>query len=442
MSIGREVFEKEALGHFRALLRVNTTNPPGNEMEGVRYLAALLDREEIPYEILEPQPTRGSIVARLKGDGSLPPLLLTSHLDVVPVERSEWRYDPFGGEIQEGCIWGRGAVDMKSMTVFELMTFLQLKRSGAKLKRDVILAAVADEEAGMDWGMKWICKHRPELVEAEYALNEVGGFSITLGKRRIYTLQVAEKGVAWIKMRAKGRPGHGSMPHEENAVARLARAIDRIDRNPLPLHVTEPIQNFIQNMSRFLPFPLSILIHGLLKPATSEVIRRWLPAERKKFFLAALHNTATPTMLEAGSKINVIPSKAEAYLDGRTLPGISTQVFLQELRKVVGSEIELEVLREASPLVFSTEDLFVDAIRDIVRKHDPQGTLVPYLTVGYTDAKPLSEIGVATYGFMPMKLPPDLVFSDLYHGHNERIPVDSFLWGLHVFNDLVQKWVT
>ncbi|MBI4209341.1 MAG: M20/M25/M40 family metallo-hydrolase [Deltaproteobacteria bacterium] len=441
MSLGQEVFEKEALGHFRALLRVNTTNPPGNEMEAVHYLASLLDREGIPYEILEPQPNRGSIVARLQGDGSLPPLLLTSHLDVVPVERSEWRYDPFGGEIQEGCVWGRGAVDMKSMTVFELMAFLQLKRSGAKLKRDVILAAVADEEAGMDWGMKWICENRPELVRAEYALNEVGGFSITMGKRRIYTLQVAEKGVAWLKMRAKGKPGHGSMPHEENAVARLARAIDKIDRNPLPLHVTAPVRSFIKDMSRFLPFPLSILIHGLLKPATSEVIRRWLPAERKKFFLAALHNTATPTMLEAGSKINVIPSKAEAYLDGRTLPGTTHSQFLQELKKIVGDGIEFEVIRQGPPLTFSSSGPFVDLVTRMIQKYDPQGTLVPYLTVGYTDAKPLSEIGVTTYGFMPMKLPPDLVFSDLYHGHNERIPVDSFLWGVHLFYDLVREWV-
>ncbi len=442
MSADQAPIEKEALEHFRALLRVNTTNPPGNEMEAVRYLASLFDREGISYEVLEPQPTRGSIVARLKGEGSLSPLLLTSHLDVVPVERSEWRYDPFGGEIQEGCVWGRGAVDMKSMTVFELIAFLQLKRSGLKLKRDIIFAAVADEEAGMDWGMKWICKHRPELVQAEYALNEVGGFSITVGKRRIYTLQVAEKGVAWLKMRAKGKPGHGSMPHGENAVARLARAIDKIDRTPLPLRVTPPVRGFVENLSRFLPFPLSMLIHGLLKPATSEIVRRWLPPERRKFFLAALHNTATPTMLKAGSKINVIPSKAEAYLDGRTLPGTTTDQFLQELKKLVGKEIEFEVIQEGPPLTFSSSGPMVDLVSRMIQKHDSQGTLVPYLTVGYTDAKPLSEVGVTTYGFMPMKLPPDLIFSDLYHGHNERIPVDSFLWGVRVFDDLVREWVT
>lgn len=441
MSTDKETFEKEALEHFRSLLRIDTTNPPGNEIGVARYLASIFDREGIPYEVLEPRPKRASIVARLKGEGSLPPLLLTSHVDVVPAERSAWRYDPFSGEIREGAVWGRGAVDMKNMTAIELMALLHLKRKGSKLQRDLIFAAVADEEAGCDLGMGWICSHRPELVKAEYALNEVGGFSIPLGKRRLYTLQVAEKGVAWLKMRAKGRPGHGSMPHEENAVARLARAVDQIDRTPLPLHVTPQVRGFITELAKHLPFPVSVLVKGLFYDRLSEPIRRLLPEERRKFFLASLHNTATPTMIEAGSKINVIPSKAEAFLDGRTLPGTSTEDFLNELKKVVGPDIEFEVLREAPPLTFPDTGRFIDRIREVIEKHDEAGSLVPYLTVGYTDAKPLADIGVTTYGFMPMKLPPDLIFSELFHGHNERLPVDSFLWGLHVFNDLVQSWV-
>ena len=236
----------EALVHFKQLLRIDTTNPPGNERAAADYLGRVLDREGIPYRIVESEPTRASLVARLAGSGKNAPLMLNGHLDVVPVEREHWRHDPFGAEEHEGCIWGRGAVDMKNMVAMSLMTLILLKRAGMALERDVIFAAVADEEAGSRLGAQFLVEHHPELVRAEYVLNEIGAYTLHLGDAVFYPIQVAEKGICWFELTAQGTAGHGSMPRPDNAVVRIARAIDALGTVRLPFHDVPVVESFLR----------------------------------------------------------------------------------------------------------------------------------------------------------------------------------------------------
>ncbi|MBI2338964.1 MAG: M20/M25/M40 family metallo-hydrolase, partial [Deltaproteobacteria bacterium] len=274
--------KQEAVTHLQNLLRINTTNPPGNEIEAVKYLAGVLDKENIPFQIVEPSPGRASLVARLKGNGSKRPLLLTSHIDVVPAEEKEWQYPPFSGHLKDGFIWGRGAVDMKQMTAMELMVFLAAKREGLSLKRDLIFAAVADEEAGCKWGSRWLVEKRPELIEAEYALNEVGGFSLHIDNHVFYPIGVAERGVCWFKVKARGEPGHGSIPHDNQAVVKIAEAAEKIGVRSLPYHLHPLAGKFISFLAAHQKFPRGFILNLLKRPALAGFILRRLFPDKKQ----------------------------------------------------------------------------------------------------------------------------------------------------------------
>jgi acetylornithine deacetylase/succinyl-diaminopimelate desuccinylase-like protein len=364
-------------------------------------------------------------------------------MDVVPAERSKWKRDPFSGEIAEGCVWGRGAVDMKSLLALSLAILCDLKRRKVNLRRDIVLLGVADEEAGSDKGARWLVAHEPELVRGEWSLGEVGGFTLHVGGKRVYPVQCAERGIAWLRLIAEGQPGHGSMPHDDNAVIKLSRAVAQLKSRSLPIHVTEPARAFFDELAFFVGGAWGRALRLLQQSWFSDFLLARMPPEKRRGLNPLLRNTVSPTMLEAGSKENVIPSKASAVLDGRLLPGFTTGDLIQEIRTLLGRDAEgirFEVLKEAPPNVVPRATPLFSTIAATVKEHDPGAIAVPYLIPGFTDGQPLSGLGVKHYGFNPVRLPAELDFGALYHGHDERIPEDGFRWGLSVLMDVIEKF--
>ncbi len=434
--------EKEALELFQSLVRVDTTNPPGNETAAAELLADFHRARGFAPTLLESAPGRGNLIVRLKGDGTKPPLVLTAHLDVVPAEGDGWKHPPFGAEIHDGYLWGRGAVDMKNMAAMSAVVLHLLKESGAALKRDVIFAAVADEEAGSRWGAKWLVDHHPELVRAEYALGEIGGWTLHFGKVTYYPIQVAEKGTLWGKLRAKGTPGHGSMPREDNAVVRLAKAVSDLGRVRLPQHPSAPVEAMVSALAKEQGFPVGTVLKQVLRPALAPQVLKVMPASVRRGFAALLSNTATPTVLRAGSKTNVIPGVAEAEFDGRLAPGQTKDDLLREIREVVGRDVEIEVVDTTPPVEVPYETELFDALQAAVKRADPTGVPIPYVIPGFTDARAFTKLGIKYYGFAPLQLPREgnLAFTDLYHGNDERAPVEGFKWGLRLLFDAVKTF--
>lgn len=434
---------EDAVRHLKALLRIDTTNPPGNERPAADYIARVLETEGIEHSLVESEPGRANLVARLRGEGRGGALLLNGHLDVVPAERERWTHDPFGAVEEGGYIWGRGAIDMKNMVAMALTTLVLLKRAGARLGRDVVLAAVADEEAGSRRGSLFLCEQHPDLVRAEYVLGEVGGHTVHLGGRRYYPVQVAEKGVCWFEMVAEGEPGHGSMPHPHNAVVRLAKAVAALGSVRLPHHAHPVVANFLRTVARGARSPERHLTPLLLEPRLAghllRLLERAKPSQAKGLN-AMLRNTATPTKLEAGVKVNVIPSHARASVDGRVVPGQTIAAFLDEVRRVVGPDVALNVIEAHDGPVFPADTLLYDAISAAITRHDPEGVAVPYMIPGFTDAFAYAKLGAVCYGFTPLRLGPELDFTSLYHGHDERIPREGFAWGLRVLYELVRDF--
>ena len=431
----------EVVGHLQELLRLDTRNPPGNETLAAEYLRNVLDREGIPSEIVGPAPDRGSIVARLKGDGSERPLLLMSHTDVVAVEPDKWSHDPFGGVIADGYLFGRGALDMKHMVAMELQTMLLLKRRGVPLKRDVIFMAAADEEVGGYAGAGWLVEHRPELIEAEYALNEGGGAGNEINGRLYYTVQTAEKGTARFRLTTRGRPGHGSRPHDDNAVLKLAAHLVKLRSARLPVHLTETAKAYIHGVAAAQPDEIKQQLLAVLDPERAdEAIDALSLDENFKLSLRAIiRNTVSPTMLSAGSQINVIPSAAEASLDGRTLPGWTPERFAEELRAIFGDEVELDFLEPSEPLEADPEGPMLDTIRAVLAERAPGAAVIPRLLSGATDAKHIAKLGTRVYGFAPTLWsgPGEM---DRIHGHDERIAVEALRWGARTLYEVVERF--
>jgi len=435
---------QETVRHLQALLRLDTTNPPGNEMLAAEYIAGVLKSEGIEPIVLESTPGRGNVIARLKGTGDAPPLLLYGHTDVVPAEPQYWTHPPFAGEVADGFVWGRGAVDMKGTVAQQLVTLLLLKRNNVVLKRDVIFAATADEEIGGEdsYGVAWLIKHHPDLLRAEFGLTELGGYNMDFAGKQLYPIQIAEKGTCWLKVRAKGRPGHASMPHDDNAVVHLARAVDRLAAHGLPYHLCEAAAGFLDAAAQAIGGPTAKTLRRL---KTAQSAKQILEngsglGELKPFFTALLHNTATPTGLAAGYKTNVIPSMAEATIDGRTLPGYDTESFLREVHTVLGDGFEYEVTNESPPLQTSRDTVLFKLMAAMLERYDSHGAAAPYMMTGATDAKYLAKLGVPSYGFAPMKMPPGFNLSELFHSHDERAPVEGLGWGVQVLYDVVAEY--
>jgi acetylornithine deacetylase/succinyl-diaminopimelate desuccinylase-like protein len=448
--------------HLRGLIRIPSVNPPsggpdtaagrdpaGGETAAARYCAEVLEGAGIASEIVELTPGRGSCVARLPASGSStePPIVLLGHIDVVPVDAEAWARDPFGGDLVDGVVWGRGAVDMKNMVAMELGVMLALRAAGAELRRDVIFAAVADEEAGGEHGARGLVERRPELFcdaegrPAAAALNEVGGYSITLGGRRFYTIQVAEKGLAWTRLRTTGTAGHGSMPHEENAAIRLARAVAAIDADQAerPARVTELVATFLRTLGLGAVADLAETDPAAAGRALEDGgVNRFM----RRSIDAMLRDTVTPNVLRAGKKVNVIPSAGEAEVDIRTLPGTDQSALLSHLQSVVGDDAVVEAIATLPAVEWPADADIVRTIDDALRAADPDGTPVPMMITLGTDAKAFADLGIPCYGFAPVRLEPDMPFLSLFHGHDERIPVSALAFGLPVLADVVARYAT
>jgi acetylornithine deacetylase/succinyl-diaminopimelate desuccinylase-like protein len=434
---------EETVDHLSRLIRAETVNPPGNEQPAIQVVKEILEREGLKdgdFKILESAPNRVNLVARLRGDGSLRPLLLSGHVDVVPVERDRWTHDPFGGEVIDGEVWGRGALDMKGFLAMYLQIFLQVRRRGLPLKRDLILAAIADEEAGFTHGSQFLARQHRELIDAEYALTEGGAMTLYFGKMKAYMIQVAEKGVCWLRMTASGKPGHGSLPHEDNAVLHLAQAIERIRKaGHLPVHITPTFQSMLTSASRQVRGTMKPLIGLMGNPAMVNLLLPRLKGQGRSILTALTTNTCTPTMLQAGTKTNVIPSVAEVHLDCRKLPGQSVEDVIREIRAIVGDGFTFEPLQMSDGAQVSAENPFYKTLERCTRKLDPDGLIVPLMMPGATDASQYQEAGIQTYGFTPGMLPPGFPTVSLGHGHDERLPVSFIESGLPVLWDVIEQ---
>jgi acetylornithine deacetylase/succinyl-diaminopimelate desuccinylase-like protein len=427
----------------QSLLRIDTTNPPGNERAAAEVVAQALREVDLHPEILEAEPQRTNVVVRYKGTGRRPPLLLTAHLDVVEADPTKWRRPPFSGDEHEGCLWGRGAIDMKNMAAMCTAILRRLASNQVRLDRDVIFAAVADEEAGCDLGSRFLVEQHRSKVEAEYAIGESGGFSLHLGDSTFYPVQVAEKGFCWVRARITGEPGHGSMPRQDSVVTRLGEALARLGTAQLPVHQTSYVMDFLAAVRARQPSVLQPLVKLVARPHLLARVARLVPgASVARGFSALLSNTAAATVVRAGAKTNVIPGLAEFEIDGRTLPGQTDEDLLRELRAVLGGDVELEVMKSAPPVITEPiESPVFDIIRRQVESREPGAQVVPYLIPGFTDAKYFTRMGARWYGFSPVKIEKGsgIRFADMFHGHDERVPVAGLAWGTEVLDAVVRE---
>ncbi len=432
----------EAVDQFKTLIRFDTTNPPGNERPAIDWIAEQLRREGIEPTILESAPGRANLVARLPG-GSEPALILTGHVDVVAVEREHWSVDPFAAEEVDGYIYGRGAVDMKHHVAMCLSAFVNLKRRNVKLNRDVVLLVVADEEAGSEYGMKWMVENHGDLLEAGYGLNEFGGFNIHLpGGRQAVLVQTAERGFCWFKLRATGIPGHGSLPPVDTAVGTLTAAVQRLVNSNLPYHLTPETRRYLTGLGKAMG-PAGIVTRLLKMRTTEQMALKMFPdPDQAAAIQATLHNTAVPTVLRSGEKVNVLPGTAECLIDGRYLPGFTEAQFLQEVRQIVGDGLEIEVVTGGPPASIDPDTDLYHLIEDVVAERTDGLPCVPWVLIGFSDSKWLAELGIHVYGFSPLQLPPDLSFTRLPHGHDERLPRAGLEWGVETFWQTVGRFCT
>jgi acetylornithine deacetylase/succinyl-diaminopimelate desuccinylase-like protein len=437
--------EASALELLRSLVRFETVNPPGEEAACIDWLAERLRADGVEPTVLESGPGRANLVARLPATKALAssdgPLLLNGHVDVVAAEAGRWRHPPFTGEVHDGWLWGRGTVDMKHMVAMSAAVVGLLARLGAPLRRDLVLAAVADEENGCAFGSAWLVDHHSDLVRAEYALGEVGGFTLWVGGRPVYPVQVAEKGICWLKATARGTSGHGSVPRPDNAVARLGRFVGRVGGRRLPLRPSPEVTRFVTALAATQARPARDVLPLLLDRRVSALVRALVPDRATARTLdAVLRDTATPTVLRAGSKVNVIPGTAEAEIDGRIAVGSSEEALLAELRRMAGPGIDLEVLGSFPPTTAPADTDAFATLAAVVAEHHPGAVAVPSVTPGFTDAKFWSRLGTACYGFAPVRLDPGgPAYADLFHADDERVPVAGFAAGLRLLADAVAR---
>ena len=424
---------------LQRLIRFDTTNPPGNEAACIAFVQGLLDDAGLESTIVAKEPERPNLVARLPGAGTAPPLLLQGHVDVVPTTGQEWSRDPFGGELADGFIHGRGALDMKGAVAMMVSAVLRAADEGLRPAGDVILAVLSDEEAGGNAGAKHLVTERPDLLEGvKYALGEFGGFSLDVGGRRFYPIQVDEKRVCHVRATVRGPAGHGSMPIRGGAMAKAAQVLRTLDRKRLPVHVTAVPRRTVDAMAAELPAPLALVLRRLLDPPLTDRVLDLL-GERGKLFDALLHNTVSPTIIGGGDKINVIPGEVAIDLDARLLPGQTAGDLVRELTALVGDDVELELGRVEDGPPEPDFGLF-DLLSGVLKDADPSGTPVPLLLAGVTDARHFGSLGIQGYGFTPMQLPADMKFTELIHAADERIPADSVAFGTDAIFRVLERY--
>ena len=426
--------EDEVVDLCRELIRFDTSNygdhsGPG-ERKAAEWVAEKLAEVGLEPKIYESHPGRASTVARIAGeDPSRPALLIHGHLDVVPANADDWTHHPFSGEIADGCVWGRGAVDMKDMDAMTLAVVRDRLRSGRRPPRDVVVAFLADEEAGGTYGARYLVDHHPELFEGvTEAISEVGGFSFTVNEqRRLYLIQTAEKGMHWMKLTVAGTAGHGSMIHRDNAITELSEAVARVGRHKFPVRVTKTTRAFLDELGDALGTELD--------PEDMEATIAKLGGIAK-LIGATLSNTANPTQLNAGYKVNVIPGEATAHIDGRFLPGYEEE-FLGDLDRLLGPHVRREDVHTDKAVETTFDGALVEAMQAALLAEDPAAKAIPYMLSGGTDAKSFDDLGIRGFGFAPLKLPPELDFAGMFHGVDERVPVDGLQFGVRVLDRFI-----
>jgi acetylornithine deacetylase/succinyl-diaminopimelate desuccinylase-like protein len=451
---------------LRDLIRIRSVNPPDpanpdGETQAARYLEARLHSLGLEPEVIEPAPGRGSVHARLRGDGTAgDPLLLMSHLDVVPAPPERWSHDPFAADVADDYVYGRGAVDMKGMIALELGVLERLvdeaRQAGRDpardpipgLRRDVLFTCVADEEAGSTDGARWFAANRPEWLRGAAAVNECGGVSVTIAGRRLYPIQVAEKGFVPYRIHVSGTWGHGSMPRDDNAAVRAARIVERL-AEPGPIRATPVMTRFLELAAAALPAEaaavlIAIAEGGLDPPETDRAINRLCDPMYGRALGAMLRDTLSPNVIDAGIKYNVIPGDAIVEVDCRILPGTTERDMFAEVERRIGADLlsacRIERLALGEPVESPAEGPFWDTLVATLRDHDPEGVAVPVMAPFATDAKATAMVGTPTYGFSPFRLEPDERFLERFHGVDERISLDALRFGLPVLYDVVRRF--
>ena len=424
---------------LQQLIRFNTTNPPGNETACVLYIRDLLNAFGIESHILAQADNRANLVARIKGRGAAPPLMLYGHVDVVTTAHQEWTYPPFEGKLINGYVWGRGALDMKGGISMMLSALLDAVVQGFQPAGDIVLVILSDEETGGSMGAGFLVDRYPEVFNGiRYALGEFGGHTTYIGSQRFYPIQIAEKQLCWMKATVRGPGGHGARPMRNGAMARLGRMLTAIDRRRLPVHVTPVARQMVDTMATCLPGLRGALLSQLCNPLLTDPLLK-LMGENGKALEPIFHNTVNATIVGGGEKINVVPSEIHVDLDGRLLPGFGPQDVMAELRGILGDHIELAVTKYEPGTSAPDMHLF-DFLGDVIQRIDPDGIAVPLLMPAFTDARHFARIGIQTYGFTPMRLPPEFKFSETVHGANERIPVAALAFGVRAMGDVIRHY--
>ncbi|MBN1244147.1 M20/M25/M40 family metallo-hydrolase [Candidatus Bathyarchaeota archaeon] len=443
--------EDEVTRFLSELIRINTTNPPGNETAAAKYVGENLSQDGFKCEFFESAPGRGSVVTRLKGTGEKPSLLLLSHLDVVAADAKEWSVDPFGGVVKDGFVWGRGALDMKGMTAVEVMVMKLLKRNGVALKGDVVLAATADEEQGGLSGADYLLRNYPEKVFAPYVLNEGGGVAVPTRNGNVFTVQTAEKGILWFKVKAKGVPGHGSMPNvADNAIMRMNRVIGKLGNYRSRVSVVPTVKRFLEEMAREDPLLEEPFSRLLANPELSDEILDELAKtapDLAEEIRPRLKMTIAPTIIRGGVKENIIPSECEAVFDCRILPGQESAQAIGLIKGLLGEvdseKLAFEGLQVQEPSESTAETPLYDVISAVLREFEPDCGVTPMLTTGGTDSRFFRRMGSVCYGFQPMF--PEVSSGKVVkreHGIDERISIENLVFGTSILYETVKKFMS
>lgn len=413
---------------LQRLIQFNTTNPPGHEAACVSYIRDLLNEAGIESTLLAKDPARPNLIARLPGEGKAPPLLLYGHVDVVTTENQPWQQPPFEGKLIDGYVWGRGALDMKGGVAMMVAAFLRANAEGLKPPGDIVLAIVSDEEVGGEFGAKFLVEEHPDLFKGiKHAIGEFGGFMLTIGGKRFYPIMIAEKQVCWMKATVRGMGGHASMPEKGGATAKLAKFLKALDEHDLPIHVTPPAKMMVDAMSAALSGPQGLILRQLTNPTLTNLVLKTLGARGRTFY-PLFRNTVSPTVVHGSTKVNVIPSEITVELDGRLLPGQTPQDMMRELRAIVDDEVELELIQYEPGPAAPDMSLF-NTLADILKETDPEGVPIPLLLSGVTDGRFFSQLGIQTYGYLPMTLPEDFNFANVIHAADERVPAAAIEFG-------------
>ena len=428
---------------LRTLVRFDTTNPPGDEADCIGYLDGLLREGGLSTTLLAKDPKRPNLVARLSGRGNAPGLVLQGHVDVVTTANQTWRHDPFAADLVDGLVWGRGSLDMKSGVTMMTCAVLRAAAEGRSPAGDIVLTIMSDEEAGSDYGARFLTEEHPEQFDgAKYALGEGGGGAQYLGDQRFYPLMVAEKQVCWLRARLTGPGGHGSTPLRDGAMARLGQLLTTLNSNRLPVHITPVMEQMLPALAEPAPHHLASAAMALLDPARTDATLDQMAADgvpQARSFDALLHNTVNATVVKGGIKTNVIPSEILLELDGRVLPGFTSDDLIAELHTLLGDDLEIDIIRHDPGRLDVDMSLF-PLLKGIVEELDPDSVVIPSMVGGFTDGRMFSRLGIQNYGFLPLKLPPGTNFGATVHAADERVPVEAVEFGLRAIDTLLERY--